>query len=379
MSFQKSMDKIIQDKSDPFHLFFDVQAVHQNADNQRAPLQFNETRNTPFIMSPKQYFLSIVRFNVSTSLPVFIPKIQTGLTSPDKTIYNFYISSSAPGPVYTEKVNFEWVTQSDESAPSPNNGGIYNTQKIDNEYYYCYNYQYFISLMNKQIATSLAGQPAGISKVWFELNKSTFNLELKFLVTDITYKPKFFINEPLKNLMSLFPLKINPIPNYVSSEKTYEIMWENIDNQVLSTTIPYIVSTDSCCLQSWNPISSIVFTTTSLPVVASEISKPLIYGSNVSLKDLTSNNNTSTILTDFTVTVGPNNLYSPEISYLPTAEYRMNDMFGNAPLKNIDLQVWWKDRYNNYYPLYIPSGGRADIKILFRKKVYNTNSQNLLM
>lgn len=380
MAFRQQQ-KYMDDTADPYHEYFDIQAIHQNSDNTPTSLRFNETRNAPYLLSPEKYFMSIIRFNVSTELPVFIPKLKLGQTDPDLTDYSMYISLSVIGdPNFALKIQFKWETQGSIPPPVAPGGGFV-TQDLSNDYYYCYTYQYFLSLMNKQIAEALESYPASMT-VWFELDPSTYHLKLNFLVTDESYEPKFYFNNSLKNLFSLFPYKAAlTVPNYgpAITEQISEIQWYFINNQTQSITVPLSIGTDACCLSNWNPVSSIVFTTTTLPVVSSQESRPLIFGTNSNLLASTSNNNISPILTDFTVPIGPNNLYTPEINYVATGVYRLNDLFGDKPISNIDLAVWWKDRYNNYHPLLIPSGGKASIKILFRKKNFNISSRNLIV
>jgi hypothetical protein len=56
--------------------------------------------------------------------------------------------------------------------------------------------------------------------------------------------------------------------------------------------------------------------------------------------------------------------------YAPTAEYRMAD-FQNSKteIKNIDVQVFWKNRLNNQlYPVSMYNLSSVSIKIMFRKK-----------
>ena len=347
--------------TEPVHEYFDIQVVHQNQDNSSVPLKFNETRTVPYIMNPSKYFMSVVRFNISTNLPVFIPRIITGQPDPNKTIYKMYINSGSG--ISTNVINFEWTTQSSAGVP-----GRTDIQSLETDYYYCYSYQYFLNLMNQQIQ-NVDLNLLGISKLWFELDRSTYNIKLKFLVNNSANEPRFFLNAPLKNLFETFPLQyVNNPPSSTIASPAYEIIWQGIDDQVPSTTVPFVISTDASPLPNWNPITSLVFTTNSLPIVATQVSAPKVYGNNTTFSNINSGNNISSIITDFTVSVGPNSLYIPTVNYLPTAEYRLNDMESNKPLTNIDLEVYWKDKYGNLYPLLVPSGGYANLKILFRKK-----------
>lgn len=366
--------KFLDDRADAFHTYFDIQVVHQSDDNQDVQLKFNEIRNAPYIYCPEKYFCSVVRFNISTNLPAFIPKLRLNQPDANLTDYMMWIYSTTSA--ITVPINFEWITQGLSPTPIASPGPNFTYQSLINDYYYCYSYNYFLDLMNQQIATQIAGIPT--LKVWFTLDPSTLNIQLNFTSTNLADMPRFFFNATLKNIIATFPYKVNAIPLTVTPPNAYEVMWNN-GYQAVSATIPIVTTTETTPLPAWNPIASIVFTTTTLPVIPSNETLPVIYGSATQLGSTTSNNNIATVLTDFIVDIGPNSLYNPIISYLPTAEYRLNDMYGNSPLNNIDLQVYWKDKYNNYYPLLIPSGGAASVKIMFRKKNFNTSSKNVIV
>ena len=102
------------------------------------------------------------------------------------------------------------------------------------------------------------------------------------------------------------------------------------------------------------------------PVLPSNVAKPQIIG-DTSLTSSGNNNNISSIITDFQSDGGYG--FSGILSYLPQAEYRMIDLNNSASkLNNIDITVYWKDNYANLHQMYLMSGCKCDIKILFRKK-----------
>lgn len=361
---------------EPTHIYYDLKAVHQNTDHTQQSLTFKETRTVPYLMTPQQYFLSIVRFNISSQLPVFIPRIETGpaQTDPNKTIYTMYINLAPK----TVKINFQWISPSLVSPPASQNG-FYTTQDINNEYYKCFNYKYFLNLMNKQISDALGLLPlAGVTAVWFEMDDNSYKFKLNYIVSASTVVPRFFMNVPLKNLFSAFSFQeVSAVPNSViQPSPIYELLIQYVAGPG-ATSITAVA--DFPTLSSWNPTSSIVFTTSLMPIEQSAVSKSKVYGQNTTFASPTSSNVTSSTVTDFTVNVGPNNFYVPEIDYLPAGEYRLIDMVGNSPIYATDIKVEWMDKYGNLYPFYLPSGGWADIKIMFRQKRFNITSQTAII
>ena len=364
MSNLQFKTKFLNDASDPFHVYFDINAVNQNGNTTDAQLNYNETRNAPYLMCPEKYFVSVVRFDISTNLPVFIPKLVLNQSNPNLLAYQMWIYSATSA--VSVPIQFTWTTQGVSPTPAPDQSPNYTYQQMQTDYYYCYSYQYFLDLMNKQISAAISSLIPTL-KVWFTMDAATLNLHLNFTSTNLSDAPRFFVNAPLKNLMQALAYKVGAIPLTLSPPSAYEITWYNADATPLTT--PFVISTETSPFPNWNPVSSVVFTTVTLPVIPTNESLPVIYGANTSIGsagNTSSNNNSATVLTDFVVNVGPGSLYNPIIQYLPTAEYRLNDMYGNSPLSNIDLQVFWKDKYSNYYPLLIPAGGSASIKLMFQ-------------
>lgn len=119
-----------------------------------------------------------------------------------------------------------------------------------------------------------------------------------------------------------------------------------------------IMTQESPALFLWNSIRSLVLTTGTVPIKAEYIPN--------STQGSTSDNFIP-ILTDFEPLQSSGNDRSL-IQYYPTSEYRLIDLRGATPLNTFDLQIYWQDKQQNRYPLYLPPLGSADIKFLLRKK-----------
>ena len=78
--------------SKPIHTYLDLDVVNNNLNSSAAApqLRFEEKRNSSFLEGDtSDYFCSIVRFSIQTgnSLPIFIPRIETGQGDINKTVY----------------------------------------------------------------------------------------------------------------------------------------------------------------------------------------------------------------------------------------------------------------------------------------------------
>jgi hypothetical protein len=115
----------------------------------------------------------------------------------------------------------------------------------------------------------------------------------------------------------------------------------------------------------WNPVDSIVFTTSLLPIIPSQTSVPKIYDAFNSNFRINGFANISNIITDFQISIVPGNDYRDNITYIPKGEYRLIDMFSSYNLNKMDLNVYWKDIFGNLIPFYLQPGSNANVKLLF--------------
>jgi hypothetical protein len=99
--------------------------------------------------------------------------------------------------------------------------------------------------------------------------------------------------------------------------------------------------------------------------VPNQLSAPLIFAEGGIVYANDGNNaNFAQIITDFIADGGQ---YKPNIIYTPT-QLRLIDLYGNTPISLIDINVFWKSKLGEFYPMQLNSGGACSIKCLFTKK-----------
>jgi hypothetical protein len=118
-------------------------------------------------------------------------------------------------------------------------------------------------------------------------------------------------------------------------------------------------------ISAWSPISSIVFTSNTIPIVSNQVSKPTVFTQGNILGNFGNNSNFQQIITDMVTDDG---FYKPNIVYNPTAEYRLIELQGNTPLTNFDVSIFWKNKIGVLTPFYLGSGCCCTLKVLFTKK-----------
>jgi hypothetical protein len=62
------------------------------------------------------------------------------------------------------------------------------------------------------------------------------------------------------------------------------------------------------------------------------------------------------------------------VVYNPGAEYRLIDMHSCMNLNKVDIIVYWKDTFGNIHPFELQPGCSANVKLMFRRKDFNTTS-----
>lgn len=376
------------------HIYYDLDIINSDSMGLQPdqPLNFTETRNTPYVDDPTQYFMSIVRFEISdtSSLPVFVPEIEPNQASPNKTVYQICLKIQA-------------VSSGNVSVYYYGNGALPTSpvgkQQENSLYYHCYSYEKFMTDINAAFVSAYQSLRTATNNV---IPLSTDNIP--FLTFDNTtkkfrlyaidqsagvsyntngagaYTIKIFMNHPLKTLLSSFQtIDHQHVRDTSLYPLRYEILLSSLNNRENLTSLSNITTprvnasnnfifttSQDLDISIWNPISSIVFTSFVIPVVPTNTSTPssLLYNSG-------NNNNSANIITDFQVAIDANNSYRPSLLYIPSSEYRLFSLNNSQSLNTIDIRVWWKDKYGRLNPFLLPGGAFANMKIMFRKKIFN--------
>ena len=134
------------------------------------------------------------------------------------------------------------------------------------------------------------------------------------------------------------------------------------------------ISTDSL----WSPIQALVFTSTLLPIQNESGGPPIdLGGSNLGFSAPTVRSAFEPIITDIILPLSDRGAadYRGFIYYVPTAEYRLADFTANTEIRNIDVQIFYRNRLdNNLYPVPLYNQSNVSLKFMFRKKTAHSQS-----
>ena len=409
--------------SSPSQIYYDLDVVNtlntasNNAQNSISnKLTFTEVRSSPILDNPSDYFLSIVRFSLDTagSMPCVLPQINLdtavgSLDYPNETTYfvTMRYNDGVNPEVYAKKrVIFipQSFSQTGLNGTPEAPTGILDLVKTTSPYYWISNFQFFINMINKALEDCYAllyaninvapylplpadiPPPAGYAPymLWNnDNNKATlvfpnitpFSWQQTPTSTG-TSKLSLYFNNSLYTLFSSFETILNATyldPAVVGLDAN-EANWflqnyakygtnTNPAGNVLYMEQPY--STGAIM----SPIQSLVFNTSLIPILPQLIGIPRVLGgTNIGTVSVGQNDNISNEITDLVVNLTRGDEYFPTVLYLPSAEYRLIDLNGNAPISAIQISVQWKDIYGIYHDFLLQNNCNCSLKIMFRKK-----------
>jgi hypothetical protein len=313
----------------------------QSHSNQRVAISFMQNQSQPILKSTNGYQLSIIRFSLNTeTLPVFIPVMQ----STNTTIYS--VTMEINGKQYQQFMQFE-----------PQN---LNPADPD-EYYYVYNYQFVIYLINKCLASCLTGLRAlttcptsSAPTMTFDptSQKCTLNIDSGYGYNNSS-KINIYLNNAVYALLASLPACV---VNKNSLGMDYQL------NNLISQSSTALTQ-DYSTVALWNPVSSIIFTSNLIPIYQSQTPPIQIY-ENGQIANNSSNFNYLNVLTDF---IANDLQFVPYVQYSASV-YRYLSLKPNTDIRNIDLQVYWQNKGNGKLkPLYMGVGGTCSVKLFLSR------------
>ncbi|CAM9564692.1 unnamed protein product [Ectocarpus fasciculatus] len=365
----------------PETVYYDM-ALQNTASTDQASvaLNFSETRNNPIVPDAGKYECSIVKFTLdSYSLPSFIANIQPAPnTDPDLMQESVHLvwNPSSGSSVDSGEVHLRWVsTNLHIPVPSPP-----KPLQASSEYYWGNSYTHYVDLINTALQTATTDLKTAVGAAladfsapyaeWDEI-RGCVNIcsPAAFCEDTVASRVEVYLNRPLYGMVTTLPAT----KNYAGVDgKVYRVQFRGEAGKRLYTAaigvddIVYCRTTQEhpTAPLHWSPVQSVVWTTSSLPIVSSHESEPLVY-LNGKLIQTSVPQSSRLILTDMT----PDEYGGkPSLYYVPSGEYRMIDMQGESEIRTIDLGCSWRDKRGVLTQFYLQSGASCSVKLMFRLK-----------
>ena len=374
----------------PREVYYDVQINNfESTGAAQQPLRFTETRSKPLVESSGDYSLSIVRFELDTySLPTWIAEVvHANNTDVNKMIESITLELDDNGTLTTAgPYNLTWIpTNKHAAVPS----SVQKLQEPAHEYYYSNSFRHYCDLVNNTFETLTTALKTSVGPTLNDLSppKMIWNEQTQcaeiigqriFYNESVTSHVNIYFNRQLYGRLSSFPAMANL---NATQGKDYKILMKSdYGNNVVSLVSHgvigpgpessdgvYFIKTcqEYSTISNWCAVAAVVFTTNTLPIVSTQQSEPMIYDNGAAL-NVGVPQNFVQVISDMSTN---EMCYKPNLIYVPSAEYRMIDMFGDNSISTFDINVFWKDKRGNLIPFTLQSGASASIKILFRLKM----------
>lgn len=336
------------------------------------PAQFFEVRADAVISGrPCDYTLSIVRASVPTAtIPVKVIEIlqAPGNTDINKTVYSITLSWNG----FDSQQYIIWIPQSSVAQAPPATISTSHVNPKFVEYYSLFSVQHFINLINtafSDAATDLLvnhGAP--------------------------TANPPFLFLDPISNRISLYASSAYDsntpgsveifMNNFLSNNfgNSFDTVYqgrgvsfgknvkylvydrEGKNSETIAAVVYFVMTQEYITKSNLSSFASIVFSSTSMPV------RNELLSSQFGTTNQTSNA-FARILQDLEIDAIPNDVSFNTLTYVPQSEYRRMSLLteNSEDLRTIDITIYWKDNYDNYYQLFILPGDIATIKFMFEK------------
>lgn len=335
-------------KHDEEHIYFN--AIITDSESY-GDATINKRYSSAFVPSGKDYRLCIDKFYINlTSVPLMIF---------DNTNNAYSVELYYNG-VYSGRIAVTYVPT------------LTNINQSDEMYYYVYNVDLFIEMVNAALYTAfttlggLITLPAGSVAPQFVFDSATKLLHLYAdanYLSSLAHPIEIYMNNGLTNYFQGFAMQIvgSLLPKQGSSNGR-DVLFLVIDKLVNNTTVGgkeyYIMTTNSGVdtVVKWNVCKGIYFTSAMGGIKHEGFPST---GSN----DVAS----SAIISNFDLVYGDS--VQPLIAqYVLASPYKIVDMDSNNPIDLFDLSIYWYDKNNNAHLLKLYDGETATIRILFERK-----------
>lgn len=359
------------------HIYINIPVLNDSYTNMMPLNNIAYQRDDAVLRNTGMYKLAVSKLYVDTyggGIPLMIPEllVDGANTDPNKLAYSFtmryYVSSTE---VYQTQQFVEFVPQNTTAVP-PYPSGPIAQQSSSTNYYHLYSFKYFVSLLNNTLATAYnaikgSADPSSYPPfLTLSDNILVFNADKAKYNVSNTPRLEVYCNTPMMRLLTGFDW----IPSSGVQGKNFMLnIIDDGTNTLSLADYDALVNIQSySSIGLWNCVQSVILATNTLPVV------PEIQGTLVVQEPKedynTSNRQSYSIITNFNVDVDSNPLgYFPSVSFGTLNSYRFSDLQQIADLKAVSVGFFWRDYYNNIYPMYLPPQGRAYVELAF----INTN------
>lgn len=342
-------------------------AIGRNTELKAVPIEYSAQLQSPIVEKSSEYQCSCIKFQIPGNLiPLFVFQPEQY-----KVAMTFGVTSIVENVVYVP------------------NRDLYNLTTSDPQYYYIYDYQPMINMINTALKTCydalLIAEPTFGASIapWIVYDEPTQTFALYGEETfwsddpiDALTTAKLWFNSQLWGFFRNFQFQFywtlgNPItPSSTQNWVELPIIGDTNNYEAKAippyflygptpTAVNVVVNRQTYQnLVSWVDIRSVIITSGTLNN-RSEFYQP------------SGAYNSIPIIAEFTVSSVNGFDYRSGIVYNPTAEFRYFNLMSDGPLTLVNLNVYWVTRTGTQLPVYLEYQSDYTIKLMFVKKPKN--------
>jgi hypothetical protein len=342
-----------------------------NYGNTLLPASFNLAKISPILRNSSKYLVSVQKLTVSTNtiprLYSYIQSYPQGNTDPNQTIWNVGLNYNGK----FVNVPIEHVAQGDYPPPQPLSAvNQYQSFAGTNQLYYkidsithFVNNMLNVALQNAftQLQGFVAPALNTTTAPQFVFNRTTGFIDLQadynFYGPQVTTPVQVFMDSNLKSIMRNY--------NYFETTSLGDYYQFIMTNETGDTTNTYCRQETQQLDMMSTAFNELVVSSASIGIrpVLTDGSADVGQISQVNAQNTTSSQN---LLTSFSVLEDSNaNLQRMKISYVAQGIPRYFNIDNSNAINNIDINITYKDIYQNEFNLLLPQGGFVDILLQF--------------
>jgi len=388
--FEKQDNNIVEQDNIYYNVIIDHSApIYTNAtisgqfNDQPEQAKYSVTLDQEVLHKSNDFYCSVVRFAIPLdTVPLMICEVQPNQSNVNLT--PFYLGINYNGTNYGTFLIY--VPQNTFQAPLQN-----QPTPVVTDYYFIYSYTEFINMMNTALSTiwissGLAALFTTSTAPYFTYNNGSQPLNLIIptcfirTTSPATSVPTLFMNTKLETYLTSFPSFFNGNNTVTGNDYTFQFGGATpyypagITSPATATgPIPAANYYDQACeystLPFWNALRKVVLLSNTLCIRNEGIPSGF---SNQSGLPASLN-----IISDFIPNIDFSGDSRSICYYNPSAQYKLVDIITDLPTRKIDIVVFWQDRDQTLWPLYLSTYQIASIKLgFFRKNLYKKFNYN---
>lgn len=331
------------------------QNPHFGADNPE--IKYNDSLQFDIVDNPSDYTFYISRFSCECGilLPIWKPEIQDLQADLNLTVYGCTMTYST----FSSTKYIEYIPEHDLQLPSDPN--LYNDS---GHYYYVYTFSHIVYLFNNMLKACFNdlqtqnGSNFSSSAPFMSYDASSGLFSIYFDSTNEQFGLQF--NSNLYNMFYSF---------YFRNTNNLVIESNGLNNVTINSKTWIQVCQDFSCTSMWSPITTLVFTTTKIPIIPEQLTAPLLLSDDTNLGvNYTTAQGRQKIITDIALPIDKASDWRGYITYTPTFPRIMN-LNSVDSLKDIDINLFFQDKYSGrLVPVCLPNGGVVNMKLCFKRR-----------